>query len=568
MPVRITDLCHELYRETCHACNYQTSDQMAFKIKTGNGWRTIDSPYDPHGEINRLIGTKFQPDVKAIALGAGSGYLIPALLRRGVSCMLVITGSRTLARRNAEMPDCADASNDIHIIVAAELNARLLGYLEAFFSDTGPVQVIAHPREPGIYPRLFNPLAIMLENLQMPYRRSAQRSPRRVVLACSGQIIEPEVKKAFLEQGAEVEEINSYAGKTINAHHAWHLIHTHKPDMVFSTNNKSSDRLGLIPEACHQAGIPWATWFLDDPRFIVAPSEMAGTQERYAFCWDAAGMDACRQLGIRRAALLPLATDIAHFTPGYGRAELRDRIVYVGSPSFGNEQRYFAGMGEDPHVNRIAQIFESQIRQQRRIPAVEEITSVLHKIDTARRIPLQFVNRLPAFMLYRANLNYRIAAISAIAELRPIVYGDGWEGLLPDTVEIRGYIDYYRDLASIYRSDAVHLSFTHLQMRHYPNQRIFDVGACGRAVLGERLDGWSELFCSDQAELFFEDFDQLKQKAAWLAADRRRREQLGASLRGHILAHHTFAHRLERIFKIVYANIEGQCSQRMRQKDC
>jgi spore maturation protein CgeB len=105
-------------------------------------------------------------------------------------------------------------------------------------------------------------------------------------------------------------------------------------------------------------------------------------------------------------------------------------------------------------------------------------------------------------------------------------------------------------------------------MRHYPNQRIFDVGACGRAVLGERLDGWSELFCSEQAELFFDDFDQLREKAARLAADRCRRWQLGAALRSHILLHHTFAHRLDRIFKIIYENNEDQCSQRVLQINC
>ena len=157
------------------------------------------------------------------------------------------------------------------------------------------------------------------------------------------------------------------------------------------------------------------------------------------------------------------------------------------------------------------------------------------------------LDRLPAYTLYKANLNYRIKALNELAGLKPIVYGEGWGGLLSDNIELRNYIDYYRELPNIYRSDAVQISLTHLQMRHYPNQRVFDAGACAGVVFNDRVSGWNELFTSELDELVFDGFDELKQKAGMFAKSKDLRREYGEKLKLEVLSKHTYAHRIDTV---------------------
>ncbi|MBD3166499.1 glycosyltransferase, partial [bacterium] len=134
---------------------------------------------------------------------------------------------------------------------------------------------------------------------------------------------------------------------------------------------------------------------------------------------------------------------------------------------------------------------------------------------------------------------------------RPVVYGAGWEGQLPEGVELRGPADYNHDLPRIYRSDAVHLSFTNLQMRACPNQRVFDVGACGNAVLNDRLEGWTDLFGRDLDELLYDDVQTLVERTESLLASPERRRSLAETLRTVVLEKHTIRNRVETLLSLL-----------------
>jgi len=552
MPLKLIDLCSIQGSEAYELCRSQDLRHDVIRLKTSLGWRMIDSPYAPRDEVCAVLNARCYQGAHVIVLGLGSGFLLSELCGRGAAHMLVITASRELGSRNAELLKSRGfQEQNITIVVADSLGNQLISLTEIFCKAAPGVHIVVHPRETRAFPLLYSSLAVLLESIKRPFVRPPLHAIQRAALTFSGQLVEPEILKELQKRDIEVIPLDPYVDKTIEPSNAWNVLQKVKPDIFISTNNKAADRFGLIPQACQQAGVPWITWFLDDPRFIVKPTEMAASQQRYVFCWDSSGIDACRALGITRAALLPLATDPTHFAPGCGDDTLRGRIVYVGRPSFGNEERYFAGLVNNPDISAVASHFEPWIWEQRRMPPADDIESALIEHNLQNCLSAQAVSRLPAYFLYRANLNYRVAALSALADLRPIVYGDGWQGILPSDIELRSSVDYYRDLAIIYRSDAVHLSLTHLQMRHYPNQRIFDVGACGNLVLGERLSGWSDLFSLELDEIFFDDFDQLKSKAACLAANRDRRHHFGEMLRYEIVKRHTYAHRLDKIFESI-----------------
>ena len=554
MAINLINLCRkkikEEYREEIHA----GSLRKVFSIKTDFGWRSMDSLYDPVGEASAAVGELNVAETKAIVLGAGSGFIGIELLQSGITDILMITASNVLAINNIKVLSIhCEGQNKIDIIIATSVGENLISCVRKFAEGCADLRIVCHPRETKAFPHLFNPLSIFLQSLIFPISKEPYRSPIRVLFPNSASLFEPEIYSELIKRGCEVFSVESFVDSNISSRKAWDMICKYKPDLVLSTNNKAADMNGLIPDACSVAGIPWATWFTDEPRFIVSQKEMRKQQKRFAFCWDKAGVESSQHLGFQHVELLALATDTSRFTPGKGIESLNGKIVYVGSPSFGNEDRYFSSLKSDPVAELISRKFEGQLLKERKMPSEVDVTEAVRGLELEEDyFSSESLSRLPAYVLYRANQKYRIDAMTALADLNPIVYGDGWHGLLPDSIELRDYVDYYsNDLLNIYQSDAVHVSLTHLQMYFYPNQRIFDIGACGRIVLGDRLEGWGELFGNCFDDLVFDDFNNLRERAIELSGNQAKRKRLGCKLRSHILSQHTISHRIDRMLEYI-----------------
>ncbi|GBE29507.1 MAG TPA: hypothetical protein ENH10_07715 [Bacteroidetes bacterium] len=319
-----------------------------------------------------------------------------------------------------------------------------------------------------------------------------------------------------------------------------------------STNCRGSDESGLLPEACELAGITWATWLLDDPRYLLKPDEFEGTgRNRLGFCWDRNGIDGWRDSGFQNAHLLPLATNEKLFSPGEGIDGLTARIVFVGSPRFASGFGFFAGLDGSDAAMIISNVLEEDILNERRSPTDEVIKDLLETFDGEKTLDIEARRRLPAFAIQQANLAYRVKYLNSLAELKPVVFGTGWEGMLDERIELRAPLDFYTELPRLYKTDAVHISLTNLQMRSHPNQRPFDVGACGRAVLNDRLESLPDLFGKELcSEMTFESRQELFEKAVSLVGDQGKRLELGERLRENVLGRHTIRHRVDEILRV------------------
>ncbi len=231
--------------------------------------------------------------------------------------------------------------------------------------------------------------------------------------------------------------------------------------------------------------------------------------------------------------------------------ELEGRLVFVGSPRFMRAAGYFVELDQNPQSAQVVESLGPLVRETRRAPEDEQVESAIESLGLADAFDAESRRRLPAYVVQQENLAYRIELLRAVADLEPVVYGNGWEKLAPEGVELRGAVDYYRDLPAIYRSDAVHLAPTNLQMRAYPNQRVFDAGACGGAVLVDELEGWTELFGDGLDGLVFGNLSDLKEKARELSENRLERRQMGEMLREKVVSEHTIAHRIDKILDVV-----------------
>jgi len=554
MSIKSINLIEEYSLEEYREEPSRDESGTVIRIHTDSGWRTADSPFHPVEEARSTITDEQLRGNSIIILGAGSGFIAVELIKKGFKDILIITGSKILAKKNIEKISVYDSTEfDIRVLICKKPCKNMYVSIREFIEVKKPVKVISHPREPYMYPNLFHPLEIYIDSILYPNDKKAAIPPKRVFFPSSNQLLEPIIAKELRNRGFEVLETGSFSARRLDHKNAWKLMGTIQPDLVLSINNKGSDKFGFIPEICNRLDIPWATWFLDEPKFIVSKEEGGQIQKRFNFCWDGAGIRSCCDLGFDRATLLPLATDPALFSPGKGDKSLKGRIVYVGSPSFGNEDKYFSSFNNDRSAQIISEFYENEMIEKRKIPTPEEMTATLDDLKLTECFTKESIARLPAFVLYKANLKYRIAALSAVSELRPIVYGDGWEGLLPDKVEVRKYVDYQKELVGVYRSDSVHISLTHLQMWLYPNQRVFDVGSCGRVVIGEKLKGWNELFGDELSDLIFNDFDELYEKALFFADNPEQRRDMGESLRKAIIEKHTIKHRIDTMFDVIYS---------------
>jgi len=525
------------------------SSNTILKIKTLSGWRTIDSPYDPYQEALSSLENSFNDKAGIVLIGAGSGYFLTEILNKEISDIVIITPYKVVAEHNYNiLSEYRSKKGNAFIILADSFDVQLQETFSEIFINIKSNKVVFHTRESKTFPHFFNPLSVYIESL-INNRNYFKPDGliRRVLFPCSGQIIEKEIIKEFVKRGIDVIDIDSFNQQKISADSAWGIISKYEPDLIMSTNNKGSDFEGYIPAACSMSGVKWSTWFLDDPRFIISKNEIYDGQDRYGFCWDISGSEALTEIGFKNISLLPLATDPEMFCQGEGDKTLEGRIIYVGSPGFGNEDRYFSGLDKNRSAIDLCGYFENKLFLKRKIPTLEEIKSAIKILNITNNFTEAELTRLPAFTLYKANLNYRINTLNELADLKPIVYGEGWYGILSDNIEIRDYIDYYNDLPRIYQSDAVQISLTHLQMSYFPNQRVFDAGACAGVVLGDRVTGWNELFTSELDELIFDDFDELKQKAYMFSQSKNLRRRYGDRLRNEVLSKHTYAHRIDTV---------------------
>ncbi len=526
--------------------------QQILTVTTPFGDRKLDSPYNPAQEAEKLVSGIPAPD-SCLVLGSGAGYLPEAIIKHGIKKLLLVTGSPAAAAHTLKRLEPLDAdSREITVIVTNRAETAWHDHITPFLSQSSATHLVTHPREWNAFPGLYGSLAVRFHHYHRKAGLTASPHVKRVLFFGEDGLLEPELKRAMMATGLDVVQLPLISQGLVSPEEAIRMLETHKPDLVMSTNNQGSDIRGILPEACGVEGVPWATWFLDDPRFILTPEEQDQVgQRRWGFHWDRNGSTSWRTMGFPNGHLLPLATELERFHPHTPDPSLAGRVVFVGSPIFQRATGYFAALMQDPVAEDIAEALMEEVLLTRHAPSEKAITSVLQDLDLESHFATETRRRLPAYVVQLANRRYRREMLTALAPLHPVVFGSGWEGLLPDTVELRGVADYNRDLPVIYSSDAVHLSLTNLQMRSHPNQRIFDAGACGGVVVMEHLEGAKELFPFNLESLLFSGRMEMLEKIEFLLKDSKARKEYGTMLHDHVCDNHTVKHRVQTILDIL-----------------
>ncbi|HEX7291791.1 MAG TPA: glycosyltransferase [Conexibacter sp.] len=124
------------------------------------------------------------------------------------------------------------------------------------------------------------------------------------------------------------------------------------------------------------------------------------------------------------------------------------------------------------------------------------------------------------------------------------VWGQGWAGVLPDGV-LAGQHLRNDEVRRAYSSAAIVLNDHWDDMREQGivSNRVYDALACGALVVSDRLPELHERF--GDAVVTYATRDDLRAQIDALLADPAQRAERAAAGRAHVLAHHTFRHRVD-----------------------
>jgi len=317
-----------------------------------------------------------------------------------------------------------------------------------------------------------------------------------------------------------------------------------QPDMVFSINHLGFDKQGWLTRFLEQCRIPAATWYVDNPHFIIQPYPANVSAWVSIFVWDHHYLQGLRDMGFSQVAYLPLATDQQLFRP-YRQLPVQKfpvrEAAFVGSSWSQRVSQQLAHFAHQPGKLAVIEAAARRFRTSPNYFARQELAEVYPAFSS---LPLMEQINLEAATLWRASQMDRVEKISALTGSGLMVFGDtAWQGLLPDPAAYGGPINYNRELPAFYQCVNVNFNLTSLQMKDGLNQRVFDVPAVGGFLLTDDKEALWDLFEPGEVAVY-RDLEEAQDKLSYYRRHPQARQNIATRARERILAYHTVTHRL------------------------
>jgi spore maturation protein CgeB len=145
-------------------------------------------------------------------------------------------------------------------------------------------------------------------------------------------------------------------------------------------------------------------------------------------------------------------------------------------------------------------------------------------------------------LVYEATRRMRREMARRLERLGLEVHGDAlWTQVAR---RCHGPVGYFTDLAPFYRSTAINLNTTSLQMKTAVNQRVFDCPAAGGFLITDAQDDLDELFDPESEVVTYHSLDELEEQVRRYRNQAEERVAIVRAAQRRIAAHHTHAHRL------------------------
>jgi hypothetical protein len=400
-------------------------------------------------------------------------------------------------------------------------------------------QVLVYTPNAKLFPSFWGPIRAACQLAQAPGGAPPAAAGEVWLPGDEDDLLVSEIAQTLMDLGLSVRRL---ATEGLAAELPRLLKHG-RPELFISVNFKGLDPLGESFWLMRKAGTRVAVWCVDNPFNLVSGLKSGFWRSVHLAVTDAWFVEPLRAHGAENVLHLPLAAWPSLFAsprvvPEY---DLSGRVVFVGRSEFPEKQRFFAGVvlpeaTLDAAMKRLDQGLRPDFAWWRTALEIERLWPGAEVRSVG----------LGAEQCSRAA---RVLTLQSAADNLPLtIFGDpGWAGLVPACKDLRGPVDYYGPLPSIYATAAACLNVTSLLLPFGLTQRHFDVWAAGGFLLTDATPGL-RLFPEELTrEVSFEHPGRIEGMVQRFAANPALRADLARSWRSLILAEHTYRQRLEKL---------------------
>ena len=332
----------------------------------------------------------------------------------------------------------------------------------------------------ALYPSFWGP--ILAKSKSSFASESCLRNNKLVWISVeANSLLTTELTSSLNDAGYEVRHLSSgnlYQDLKNN-------IEDETPLFVLSLNFNGLDIYGECFYLLYDAEVPLVVWCVDNPFNLLTRFKSPFWKEVCLLVTDKWFVEPLKRLGAQRVKYLPLATCSDVFYPasldhGIG---LDNRLTFVGHSEFREKNRFFAACKIPLATWKKAQ----------------EMISYGSRADYAwwqKALDMDFIwpdqkMRNIAYGAEMTNMSWRALCLGKIAQYYPLtVFGDrNWINLLQDNIDIRGEVDYYKELPEVYQSSGYTLNLTSFLLPGGLTQRHFDVWAAGGFLITDHSLG-------------------------------------------------------------------------------
>lgn len=325
------------------------------------------------------------------------------------------------------------------------------------------------------------------------------------------------------------------------------------PALFFSINFHGLDTFGESFSVLRKKGVPVAVWCVDNPWNLLSGLRTDVWKDAHLFLTDPSFIPGLRAHGAKHTTFLPLAADADTFARSKTPPALETaKAVFVGRSAFPDKERFFVGQKVPDDPMRTAQKAMGQGTR-------PDFSWWLHElgVEGAPLWPGSLARRA-ALGAEEASLAWKTACLQEAAPEGLSIYGDaGWRELFPqtghDAPTIHPPVDYYTALRGIYASAPVSLNMTSFLLPHGLNQRHFDIWTAGGFCLMDECPGQALFPTELTTPVTFRKSGDIPKMINDFMQRPEERKRMTATWRDHILAEHTYDHRMRVLTKTIFS---------------
>lgn len=381
---------------------------------------------------------------------------------------------------------------------------------------------------------MINSNSILFTYLDYP---KLKEPPFRVVLLDSGYFTVRECRKGLELLGHKVFTIApgpDFIKRLLS------LLVEARPDFLLAINHLGFDEEGKLTGLLTELKLPFASWYVDSPTYILYGGEENNSPYCAVFCWERSYLGAVEEMGFQSPTFLPLATDPEVFRPGSGeKGRFRSSVSFVGESMETNRKRW-GKMVPVKAAREIEAISVEELLSDRKRDILENFPSLAENA-VSKRSKLD----IEAAVIWKATQDYRFRLSRALIPLGLVIYGDsGWKRLIGKKGTLRPKVEYFRELPDVYRGTDVNINCTSFQMKTAVNQRVFDVPACGGFLLSDYQEDMDRFFEVGKEAICYRTTEEAVSLVAYYLGNAGERKRIAEAARRRVLVEHTYEKRM------------------------